>query len=121
VEDVTIELLAEHKHSPGKLANDACRTGIPSKLTDTLADTLRLLQDPRFDPTIGWISNPLLYSRMFRLMSHRDHMNVIRLLKGRFLLVLKRQGDKPSGSRADREEGSHSEHWYEITMNPEKF
>lgn len=121
MEDVTIELLAELKHAPGRLADNARRTGVPTKVEGTLADTVRLLQGPRFDPTMGYVSLPLLYSRLWSGVSHRDHMNVIRLLKGRFLLILKHRGDKPSGSLADREENTGSEHWYEIVMNPEKF
>jgi hypothetical protein len=93
----------------------------PAKVVEGgLAETLAIMQDPRFDPTMGWLSAPLLYSKIFAGRPKVFHRNMIRLIKGDFLRVWRRHGVPPEGSRAATETPGKRD-WYEIVMNSEKF
>lgn len=115
MENVTAELLNEMKYAPGDLARAACRVAPAKKISGTLTTTLREMLDSKFDPTMGYIHLPLLYSNLFRYMPRSKHMNIIRLIKGGFVSIWKRYKNKPEGSRATTET-THNPHWYELRL-----
>lgn len=119
-EDVTELLLNDYGAGFGERAA-MMKKAAPAKVIEgSLVETLAAMQDPRFDPTMGWLSAPLLYSKIFEGRPKAFHRNVIRLIKGGFLRVWKMSGIPPEVSRAATETpGSRA--WYEIVMNSEKF
>jgi hypothetical protein len=119
-EDVTEALLNDYGVGFGELSAMMKRAAPAKVVEGGLAETLASMQDPRFDPTMGWLSAPLLYSKIFAGRPKAFHRNVIRLIKGDFLRVWRRTGVPPQGSRAATETPGKSK-WYEIVMNSEKF
>jgi len=117
-EDVTQKILDELAHAPGELAKAARRAAPAREITGTLAKTLLDMLDPRFDPTMGFISMPILYSSLFRHMPRNKHLNIIRLLKGGHLALYQRYGNKPINSRCE-DETTHTPVWYELRLRSE--
>ena len=120
IEDVTEALLEDYGVGFGDRAKMMKRAAPAKKVEGSLIDTLTEMQDPRFDPTMGWLSAPLLYSNIFDGRPKAFHRNVIRLIKGGFLRIWRRNEVPPEGSRAAMETPGKNR-WYEIVMNSEKF
>ena len=112
--DVTDELLKEIEFATGSYAKTANRAA-PAKvpLTKSLRELFEeLLQEP--DLTMGYISRPLLYSRL--MGKAKRHANIIRLIKGGFISVIQSDGPPPHDTRAHRE-AFHSQKYYQLELN----
>lgn len=120
--DVTDSLLSDVDVALGPLGKMLRRAAPAKKIEGSLLETWRQLVNPRFDLTIGYVSGPLLYSRMFQYAPKTFYRDVIRLLKGRFLIVMKfdrHDGAVPVNSNASRD-NPRSDVWYEIGANSDR-
>jgi hypothetical protein len=119
ITDVTLKLLHEAQAAMGPLGVMARRAAPATALKGSLIDTWNTLIDPRVDLVLEYVSTPLLYARLFRYKSKTFHRDVIRLLKGGFLLILRHDEDRESDVPVDPARRS-SLSWYEIAANPEQ-
>ena len=120
MEDVTERILADLGAGRGDLSKLVARAAPAAKISDSLQKTLDTLQDPRFDTTMGFISAPLVYSSLFRGQPKSFHTNVIKLIKGKFLLVFQAHERPPEGTRAAKET-PHASSYYLLALNSEMF
>lgn len=101
MKDVTAELL-DRVSGPGPYVALVKRAKGAKNLTPALTATLAkvLANDDR---TFGAISNALAYSRTLRSYGKSGHANLIRLIKGGHLRIIRHDGSPPPGSNARRD------------------
>lgn len=98
--DVTARVLADSSQGPGegpRLISSARPAGaeLPPSLSAEL-DRFRA----SLDNTMGSVSKPLAYARLFRYLPKREHGNLIRLIKGGHIRIYEVSGGPPAGSNA---------------------
>lgn len=99
VEDVTDDELARTS-GPGDYIKRVREAKPATKLTPTLQTTLDTW-NRRADKTLPNVSSVLAYG--FRYIKPREHINLIRLIKGKRLRLCRINGRPPDGSEAKRQ------------------
>lgn len=119
--DVTNEVLRDYGCSRAR-SQTLQRPTPAKKIEGSLVATWATLLDPRTDLTMGFISGPLLYSRFFETRPKAFQRDVIRLLKGGYLIVIRmNSGDgRPDPNSNAAKESPFSSFWYQLSANPEK-
>ena len=112
--DVTAELLHESSQGPGENVARVARAKGAKALSPTLTDTLASVM-ARVDNTMGFISKPLAYSRAMG-QSKSEHTNIIRLLKGGHLRIVKIDEPPPHGTIAHRD-SPYGDRYYVLEAN----
>jgi hypothetical protein len=118
--DVTEMLLHEAQHALGDLSKMARRATPAKEITGSLLETWKTLISPGVDTSMGFLSNTLLYSRMFQGRSRAFHRDVIRMLKGGFLIIVQMDGLPPPEAPNARRDNPQALTWYGLAANPEK-
>lgn len=115
MEDVTDKLLGDIRYAIRGDDVKRVQNAAPAKsITPALEAELDRLRDPRTDCTMGYISNALAYANSLR-RDKRRHANIIRLIKGGFVRVVRVDGSPPAGSHAAHDARfSHSYYKLEV-------
>ncbi len=114
--DVTQHLLQDSSQGPGEQPRlvASAKPATDVSRTPTLAAALQKLRATP-DRTIGFISKPLAYGRLFRYLGKRDHANLIRLIKGGYAHVCEVKGPPPEGSNA-RVDSPYGDRYYVLHL-----
>jgi hypothetical protein len=115
VTDVTGRLIQE-VYGPGEYAKRAREAKPAFKLTPTLVKFLEAWRRPS-DKTVGFVSQPLVYSNAFVRPSKSHHTNMVRLVKGGNINVCEVHAPPPEGSNAYRE-SRYGDRFYFLKAGP---
>lgn len=118
--DVTERLLSELDSALGPEAKRLRKVRPAKNVEGQLSDIVTRLQDPHHDNTLGFVSKPLLYSNFFRGKPARYHDDIIRLLKGGWLLVIEVPQKPEPGTKAAKD-SPYGDRYYNLELNPEKI